>query len=119
MDAKAIEMLVTNLPDDYEEICIMEARAAIELQEAKDALEYEKARLSIEARHAGYVNGKNADERAEQIIIGLDGCPGIYWLSRYVKAKEIDLAGMTAGRKSMEMRSGLLKAWLYSQSGKE
>jgi hypothetical protein len=119
MDAKAIEMLVTNLPDDYEEICIMEARATIALQKAEDALEYERDWTIIDARNDGQLNGKSADERAFQIARLLDDSNSVHWLAQYAAARKVDLAAVTAERKSMEMRAGLLKAWLYSQSGKE
>lgn len=107
---------IYELPRSFEKALVTEDNAMRKLRDAESAFEFEKARVIIEGRAQGLVNGKNADERSEQIQILLDGSNSVYWLSQYVREDEEYLSIVTAERKALEMRAGLFKAWLYSQS---
>jgi len=112
---------VSLLVEAYEAQLLEERVIMRRLLDARDAVEYEKARIVSIARADGLITGKNEAERNEQITIIVANTPdcesGYYFLKQWEFDQERALEIVEAQRKSIEAEISLTKAWLYSQSG--
>jgi hypothetical protein len=108
---------IINLADAYKAALIAEQDAIFNLAQAQSALETEKVRVVAEAYALGHINGKNEAERSTQIAHGLEGAPGVDFLTTYAQAPKRALSNAEIERKSLDVEISLTKAWLYSQGG--
>jgi len=109
---------IHDLSGRYRKILDAELIAIQNLTSARSALESEKNRVIWEAKERSEIDMKNADTRRDGENKAVENSNGCYWLDRYVQSAQQSADQVEIERKIIETELSLIKAWLYSQSGK-
>jgi hypothetical protein len=105
------------LSGDYEDICTKEVERTIDVGLLEEMLATTEARVLIEAKEAGQIDGKNARARQLQETQVLEQSEAVAEI-RDDLTEHREMLAMTKARKAgLDAKIGLIKAWLYSQSG--